>query len=134
MILPTTTNFYNHLIDFHNKVSTLPLFIRDHFKLLPGSYCSSSQLSTAQAGKWDSEQCIYQSENEVACNDHKHSIESQICARKDIFVSPEHRRASGMLDEDESLRTNLHGKGPIPRSRTQSHSDRLGGFADGFNW
>jgi hypothetical protein len=25
MILPTTTNFYNHLIDFHNKVSTFPL-------------------------------------------------------------------------------------------------------------
>ena len=89
-------------LEARSVASALPLFIRDHFKLSPRSYCTSSQLSAAEAGKWDFKQRIYQSENEVACHDHKFSIEAQIRARKAVqFVSPEHRRASVMPDEDE---------------------------------
>jgi len=105
---------HNSLEARGSAASTLPLFIRDHFKLSPGSYCSSSQLSAAKAGKWDFKQRIYQSENEVACHDHKLLIEAQIHARKEVqFVSPEHRRASGMLDDEESLKIKLQGKGLV---------------------
>ena len=101
-------------LEARSVASALPLFIQDHFKLSPVSYCSSSQLSAAKAGKWDFKQRIYKSENEVACHDHKLSIEAQICARKEVqLVSPEHRRASGMLDDEESLKTKLQGKGPV---------------------
>ena len=101
-------------LEARSVASALPLFIRDHFKLSPASYCTSSQISAAQAGKWDFKQRIYQSENEVACHDHKLYIEAQIRAQKTVqFVSPDHRRASGMLDEEESIVTKLQGKGPV---------------------
>lgn len=91
----------------------LPLFIRDHFKLDPEFFCSSTALADALNGNWDFEKREFQTLEEKVEHDRLDDLENEMNAEQEIFISKEHQMAMALDDDIISVETRLT-KGDAP--------------------
>jgi hypothetical protein len=91
----------------------LPLFIRDHFKLDPEFFCSSTALADALNGNWDFEKREFQTLEEKVEHDRLDDLENEMNAEQEIFISKEHQMAMALDDDIILVKTRLT-KGDAP--------------------